>query len=37
MAVSAGRHVLCQKPFALEMGEARLMVQAAEAAGVLRR
>ena len=35
MAASAGRHVLCQKPFALEMGQARLMVEAAEAAGVL--
>lgn len=35
LAVSAGRHILCQKPFALEMDQARKMVQAAESAGVL--
>ena len=34
LAVSAGRHVLCQKPFALTMDEARRMVETAESAGV---
>ena len=35
LALSAGRHVLCQKPFSLEMSQARQMVEAAESAGVL--
>jgi predicted dehydrogenase len=35
LAVSAGRHVLCQKPFSLEMDQARQMVEAAESSGVL--
>jgi len=35
LAASAGRHMLCQKPFALELGTARHMVETAEAAGVL--
>jgi predicted dehydrogenase len=35
LATSAGRHVLCQKPFSLEMGQARRMVEAAESSGVL--
>ena len=30
----AGRHVLCEKPFALDAGEARAMLDAAEHAGV---
>ena len=34
LAVSAGRHVLCQKPFALTMDQARQMVAVAESAGV---
>jgi predicted dehydrogenase len=32
--VSAGKHVLCEKPFAVNAGEARRMVEAARAAGV---
>ena len=35
LAVSAGRHLLCQKPLALEMDQARTMVEAAESTGVL--
>ena len=35
LAASAGRHMLCQKPFALEYDIARGMVEVAEAAGVL--
>jgi len=35
LAAAAGRHVLCQKPFALEFDVARRMVDTAEAAGVL--
>jgi predicted dehydrogenase len=35
LAVAAGRHMLCQKPFALEMDQARAMVEAAESADVL--
>ena len=35
LAVSAGRHVLCQKPFSVEMDRARRMVDAAESSGVL--
>ena len=34
-AVGAGRHVLCEKPFARDVGEARQMLAAAEAAGVV--
>jgi predicted dehydrogenase len=33
--VAAGRHVLCEKPFARDAAEARGMLQAAEAAGVV--
>ena len=33
-AVRAGRHVICEKPFALDATEARAMLAAAEAAGV---
>lgn len=33
-AIAAGKHVLCQKPFAEELGPAIQMVEAAEAAGV---
>ncbi|MGA2950772.1 MAG: Gfo/Idh/MocA family oxidoreductase [Caulobacteraceae bacterium] len=32
-ALEAGKHVLCEKPFARNAGEAREMVEAAEAAG----
>jgi predicted dehydrogenase len=35
LALSTGRHILCQKPLALEMEGARQMVEAAESAGVL--
>ncbi len=34
-AVEAGRHVICEKPFALDAAEARSMLAAAEAAGVV--
>jgi predicted dehydrogenase len=34
-AVAAGKHVLCEKPFARDAGEARRMLDAAEAAGVV--
>ena len=34
-AVAAGKHVVCEKPFAADAGEARTMLQAAEAAGVV--
>lgn len=34
MAASAGLHIICQKPFAETMDNARAMVQAAESAGV---
>ncbi|MFO1540721.1 MAG: Gfo/Idh/MocA family protein [Chloroflexota bacterium] len=33
-AARAGRHILCQKPFALEMAAAKAIVAAADAAGV---
>lgn len=32
-ALEAGKHVLCEKPFALDAGEARAMVSAAERTG----
>jgi predicted dehydrogenase len=34
-AVAAGKHVLCEKPFARDVDEARAMLQAAEDAGVV--
>src|SRR5437868_3218579 len=34
-ALAAGRHVLCEKPFARDAAEARTMLDAAEAAGVV--
>ena len=34
-AIAAGKHVLCEKPFALDAAEARAMLDAAEAAGVV--
>lgn len=34
LAAAARRHLLCQKPFALDMGSARGMVRAAASAGV---
>jgi len=34
-AVEAGKHVLCEKPFAMDLGEARRMLAAAERAGVV--
>jgi predicted dehydrogenase len=34
-AIAAGRHVLCEKPFARDAGEARRMLAAAEAAGIV--
>ena len=34
-AVAAGEHVLCEKPFARDVDEARAMLQAAENAGVV--
>jgi predicted dehydrogenase len=33
-AVEAGKHVICEKPFALDAGDARRMLDAAERAGV---
>lgn len=35
LAAAAGRHMLCQKPFALDFETARAMVQSAASAGVL--
>lgn len=34
-AIAAGKHVLCEKPFARDAGEARRMLDAAEAAGIV--
>ena len=34
-AVAAGKHVVCEKPFARDVGEAQEMLDAAEAAGVV--
>jgi predicted dehydrogenase len=34
-AVDAGKHVMCEKPFARDLSEARRMLAAAEAAGVV--
>ncbi len=34
-AVAAGKHVVCEKPFARDVGEAQAMLVAAEAAGVV--
>ncbi len=34
-AVTAGKHVLCEKPFARDAGEARALLDAAQAAGVV--
>ena len=34
-AVAAGKHVVCEKPFARDAAEARTMLDAAEAAGVV--
>lgn len=34
-AVAAGRHVVCEKPFARDFAEARQMLEAAEKAGVI--
>ncbi|MDQ2064946.1 Gfo/Idh/MocA family oxidoreductase [Xinfangfangia sp. CPCC 101601] len=34
-AIAAGKHVLCEKPLAMSVAEAREMVEAADAAGVV--
>ena len=34
-AIAAGKHVLCEKPFARDANEARRMLDAAEAAGIV--
>ncbi|MCP5152635.1 MAG: Gfo/Idh/MocA family oxidoreductase [Ectothiorhodospiraceae bacterium] len=36
-AAAAGKHVLCEKPFALEVAHAREMTRACDAAGVMLR
>ena len=36
-AIHAGRHVMCEKPFAKDLTEARAMLAAATAAGVVHR
>jgi predicted dehydrogenase len=36
-AIAAGRHVMCEKPFAKDVAEARAMLVAAQAAGVVHR
>jgi 1,5-anhydro-D-fructose reductase (1,5-anhydro-D-mannitol-forming) len=36
-AAAAGKHILCEKPFAMDVAEARKMVQACDAAGVVLR
>ena len=36
-AVSHGKHVLCEKPLSTDLGEARAMLAAARAAGVVHR
>lgn len=35
LAIAAGRHVVCEKPFARDLSQARQMLHAAEAAGVV--
>ena len=34
-AIAAGRHVMCEKPFARDLAQARTMLAAAEAAGIV--
>ncbi len=34
-AIAAGKHVVCEKPFARDLSEARKMLDAAEAAGIV--
>ncbi len=34
-AIAAGKHVVCEKPFARDAGEARQMLEAAEKAGIV--
>jgi len=34
-AISAGKHILCEKPFARDVAEAQQMLDAAEAAGIV--
>jgi predicted dehydrogenase len=36
-AIAAGRHVMCEKPFAKDLAEARTLLAAAEAAGLVHR
>jgi predicted dehydrogenase len=36
-ALAAGKHVLCEKPFALNIDDAREMLQAAESSGLVHR
>jgi len=35
LAISRGCHVICEKPFAMNIGEARAMLSAAQRAGIL--